>query len=91
MYLHPLLFSGQQKDLYRTLYGLADLPFLELVDQLVAQEEVELEVVLVLLGQLHILQHNCEAAGLLVHPGYQLLNSPHQHICIFTAHPQAHQ
>ena len=32
VYLHPLLFSGQQQDLYRILYGLADLSFLELVD-----------------------------------------------------------
>lgn len=91
VYLHPLLFSGQQQDLYRILYGLTDLSFLELVDQLVAQEEVELEVVLVLLGQLHILQYNCEATRLLVHPGCQLLDGPHQHICIFAAHPQAHQ
>ena len=91
MYLHPLLLAGQQQDLYRIPYGLTDLPLLELVDQLVAHEEVELEVVLVLLGQLHVLEHRCQITRLLAHLGYQLLYGPHQHVCILATHPQTHQ
>ncbi len=91
VYLDPLLFPRQEQNLYRTLDGLADISFLELLDQLIANKEIELEVVLALLGQLDVLEHHWQAMWLFPHPGCHLLNGPHEHLCIFAADSQAHQ
>lgn len=91
MYLHPLLFPGQHQYFYCILNGLVDLSLLELLNELIANKEVQLEITLVLLRQFDVLEDDWKAAWVFVHLGSELFDGPDQHVCVLTAHSEAHQ
>jgi hypothetical protein len=88
---HTHLLSSQQQFLYRLCCLGSDLSFLELLDDLIADEETHLVVLLVFLCNLDEFDDDSQGRGLLLHLGDDEFDCFDEKIRIFAAHSQTDQ